>query len=171
MGKVATMKILPAWVWLVGLGLVGSVGAEEAPVAGESEAREEMQASADKGARRNITLGAMFREEFKELEGVQELKSGILYKVEATGTGKTPKLSDWVRVNYAGKHVDGRVFDQSKEEPVRMREGDKWEVVIPSHLGYGAKGTGAGNIGANETLVFTIELVEVEDPMKKAKGK
>ena len=188
MGKVATMKILPAWVWLVGLGLVGSVGAEEeAPAAGESEAREEMQASADKGARRNITLGAMFREEFKELEGVQELKSGILYKVEATGTGKTPKLSDWVRVNYAGKHVDGRVFDQSKEEPVRMRvdrtvpgwqevlprmrEGDKWEVVIPSHLGYGAKGTGAGNIGANETLVFTIELVEVEDPMKKAKGK
>ena len=146
-----------------------------------------MRASADKGARRNITLGAMFREEFKQLEGVQELKSGILYKVEATGTGKTPKLSDWVRVNYAGKHVDGRVFDKSKGEPVRMRvdrtvpgwqevlprmrEGDKWEVVIPSHLGYGAKGTGAGNIGANETLVFTIELVEVEDPLKKAEGK
>ncbi len=187
MGILVTVKILPA-VWLVGLGLVGSVGAEEeAPVAGESEAREEMQASADKGARRNITLGAMFREEFKELEGVQELKSGILYKVEATGTGKTPKLSDWVKVNYAGKHVDGRVFDQSKGEPLRMRvdrtvpgwqevlprmrEGDKWEVVIPSHLGYGAKGTGAGNIGANETLVFTIELVEVEDPAKKAEAK
>jgi FKBP-type peptidyl-prolyl cis-trans isomerase len=52
-----------------------------------------------------------------------------------------------------------------------MREGDKWEVVIPSHLGYGAKGTGAGNIGANETLVFLIELVEVEDPAKKAEAK
>jgi hypothetical protein len=49
--------------------------------------------------------------------------------------------------------------------------GDKWEVVIPSHLGYGAKGTGAGNIGANETLVFTIELVEVEDPAKKTEAK
>ena len=189
LGRVLAVPVLVVvFRRLVGLGLVGSVGAEEeAPVAGESEAREEMQASADKGARRNITLGAMFREEFKELEGVQELKSGILYKVEATGTGKTPKLSDWVRVNYAGKHVDGRVFDQSKEEPVRMRvdrtvpgwqevlprmrEGDKWEVVIPSHLGYGAKGTGAGNIGANETLVFTIELVEVEDPLKKAEGK
>ena len=182
------MKILPAWVWLVGLGLVGSVGAEEeAPAEAEIEAREEMQASADKGARRNITLGAMFREEFKQQEGVQKLKNGILYKIHATGKGKTPKTTDFVKVKYEGRHVDGRVFDQSKGEPIRMRvdrtvpgwqevlprmrEGDKWEVVIPSHLGYGAKGTGAGNIGANETLVFTIELVEVEDPMKKAKGK
>jgi FKBP-type peptidyl-prolyl cis-trans isomerase len=43
--------------------------------------------------------------------------------------------------------------------------------VVPSHLAYGAKGTGAGNIGANETLVFLIELVEVEDPTKKAEIK
>jgi FKBP-type peptidyl-prolyl cis-trans isomerase FklB len=55
-----------------------------------------------------------------------------------------------------------------------MREGDKWEIVIPSHLAYGAKGMkgkGDKSIGANETLVFLIELVEVEDPAKKAEVK
>ncbi len=180
------MKFLPAWAWLVGVGLVSRGGAEEeAPK--EEEVAEGPNLQAESGARKNITLGAMFREEFKQQEGVQELKCGVMYKVEATGKGKTPKLSDWVKVNYTGKHVDGRVFDQSKGEPLRMRvdrtvpgwqevlprmrEGDKWEVVIPSQLGYGAKGTGAGNIGANETLVFTIELVEVEDPSKKAEAK
>ena len=141
-----------------------------------------------KGGRHNITQGAIFTDDFRQQEGVQELKNGILYKIENTGKGKTPKTSDRVKVNYAGKHVDGRVFDQSKEgQPgefkvdrtvagwqdvlPRMREGDKWEVVIPSHLAYGASGTPFGNIGPNETLVFIIELVEVMDPVKKPEVK
>lgn len=141
--------------------------------------------NAEQGGRKNITLGAMFQEEFRQKEGVQELKGGILYKVEANGGGKTPKLSDRVKVRYEGRHVDGRVFDKSKgEEPQEfrvdrtvagwqevlplMREGDKWEVVVPSHLAYGAKGSPYGNIGPNETLVFTIELVDVLDPGEKS---
>ena len=186
------MKNLPVWVWVFGLCLTGMVSAEEgdggAATASEEAVKQKMQDGVETGARRNITLGAMYCEEFKQQEGVQVLKNGILYKVEATGKGKTPKTSDWIKVNYAGKHVDGRVFDKSKEgEPSRlrvdrtvtgwqevlpkMREGDKWEVVIPSHLAYGARGTAAGSIGANETLVFTIDLVEVEDPAKKAEAK
>ena len=43
-----------------------------------------------------------------------------------------------------------------------MKEGAKWEVTIPSDLAYGERGTGHG-IGPNETLVFTIELVKVEE--------
>jgi FKBP-type peptidyl-prolyl cis-trans isomerase FklB len=93
-----------------------------------------------------------------------------------------------VKVNYEGKHVDGNGFDKMEsyrtrvdrtvpgwqEVLPRMREGDKWEIVIPSHLAYGAKGMkgkGDKSIGANETLVFLIELVEVEDPAKKAEVK
>lgn len=141
--------------------------------------------NAEQGGRKNITLGAMFQEEFRQQEGVQELKSGILYKVEANGAGKTPKLSDRVKVRYEGRHVDGRVFDKSKGEEAQefrvdrtvagwqevlplMREGDKWEVVVPSHLAYGAKGSPYGNIGPNETLVFTIELVHVLDLGEKS---
>ena len=140
---------------------------------------------AEQGGRKNITLGAMFQEEFRQQDGVKELKGGLLYKVEVSGSGKTPKLSDRVKVRYEGRHVDGRVFDKSKgEEPQEfrvdrtvagwqevlplMREGDKWEVVVPSHLAYGAKGSPFGNIGPNETLVFTIELVDVMDPGEKS---
>ena len=42
-----------------------------------------------------------------------------------------------------------------------MREGDIWEVVIPSELAYGTQGAG-GSIGPNETLVFEIELISVK---------
>jgi len=146
---------------------------------------EEEAGSTEQGGRKNITMGAMFREEFKQQEGVRELKSGVLYRVEASGSGQTPKLSDRVKVRYEGRHVDGRVFDKSKgEEPQEfrvdrtvagwqevlplMREGDKWMVVIPSHLAYGAKGSPYGNIGPNETLAFTIELVHVMDPGEKS---
>ena len=152
------------------------------PVQAEPETQTGM---AEQGGRKNITLGAMFQEEFRQQEGVKELKNGVLYRVEASGSGKNPKVSDRVKVRYEGRHVDGRVFDKSKgEDPQEfrvdrtvsgwqevlplMREGDKWVVVIPSHLAYGAKGNPVGNIGPNETLAFTIELVRVMDPGEKS---
>ncbi len=167
-------------VWLAGGLMAGAVWAEE-----EMDGAMAAAIHAEQGGRRNITLGAMFQEEFRQQEGVKELKGGLLYKVEAEGTGRTPKLSDRVRVRYEGRHVDGRVFDKSKgEEPQEfrvdrtvagwqevlplMREGDRWEVVVPSHLAYGAKGTPMGNIGANETLIFRIELVDVLEPGEKS---
>jgi len=142
---------------------------------------EDFMSDQEQGGRKNITLGAMFREEIKQQEGVKELKNGILYRAEEAGTGKTPKLSDRVKVWYEGRRVNGDVFDQVKEQETRefrlnrdvvqgwqevvplMREGDKWEVVIPSHLAYGAKGNPSGKIGPNETLIFRIKLVRVVD--------
>ncbi len=41
-----------------------------------------------------------------------------------------------------------------------MKEGDKWQVYIPSELAYGERGAG-DNIAPNETLIFDIELLEV----------
>ena len=165
-------------VWLLlGLGFFAGL-----PVHAETE---NSGGSAEQGGRKNITLGAMFREEFKQQEGVKELKNGILYKSEAVGTGRTPKLSDRVKVRYQGRHVDGRIFDQTGPEETRefrlnrdvisgwqevlplMREGDRWDIVIPSHLAYGAKGHPYGKIESNETLVFTIELVEILEPGTK----
>ena len=170
------MKVL---AWLVGWLITGATWAEELDGAMAAAI------NAEQGGRRNITLGAMFQEEFRQREGVKELRSGVLYRVEAEGTGKTPKLSDRIKVRYEGRHVDGRVFDKSRGEEAQefrvdrtvagwqevlplMREGDKWEVVVPSHLAYGAKGSPFGNIGPNETLVFTIELVDVMEPGEKS---
>jgi FKBP-type peptidyl-prolyl cis-trans isomerase FklB len=42
-----------------------------------------------------------------------------------------------------------------------MKEGDKWELYIPSELAYGDRGAGA-RIPAGAVLIFTLELIEVK---------
>lgn len=44
-----------------------------------------------------------------------------------------------------------------------MKPGSKFEVVIPSDLAYGKQGR-MPNIKANETLLFEIETVGIQDP-------
>ncbi|MDZ7737461.1 MAG: FKBP-type peptidyl-prolyl cis-trans isomerase [Gammaproteobacteria bacterium] len=84
-----------------------------------------------------------------------------------------------VTVHYRGTDIDGEQFDSSYDrgEPATfqlnkvikgwqeilpmMQEGGTWHVVIPPELAYGERGAGAA-IGPNETLVFDIELIEIE---------
>ena len=42
-----------------------------------------------------------------------------------------------------------------------MKEGAKWQLVIPSELAYGERGAGR-NIGPGETLIFEVELISIE---------
>ena len=110
--------------------------------------------------------------------GFKTTESGLQYKVITEGTGKSPKATDVVKVDYEGKLIDGTVFDSSYErgEPVEfplnqviagwteglqlMKEGGKYEFVIPSELAYGE--TGNQGIDPNSTLLFTVELKEVK---------
>lgn len=109
--------------------------------------------------------------------GVQVTKSGLQYRVIEPGTGKSPTKSDTVSVHYKGKLIDGTQFDSSYDrgQPASfgvtqvipgwteglqlMKEGAKYEFVIPSSLGYGTLGT--GTIPAGATLIFEVELLKV----------
>jgi peptidylprolyl isomerase len=42
-----------------------------------------------------------------------------------------------------------------------MQEGEKAELVIPQHLGYGEQGA-PGAIPPLQTLVFEVELIKVQ---------
>ena len=42
-----------------------------------------------------------------------------------------------------------------------MVEGDKWEMYIPSELGYGERGS-PPNIGGGDVLVFTMEILKIQ---------
>lgn len=119
-----------------------------------------------------------FFEENKTKEGVVETASGLQYKIIEEGEGESPKATDQVMAHYQGKLLDGTEFDSSYErgEPLKipvggviqgwqealqlMKPGSKWELYIPSNLGYGQRGSGP-KIGPNEPLVFQIELIEV----------
>lgn len=111
-------------------------------------------------------------------EGVQTTESGLQYKVIEEGSGESPAETDQVQVNYEGKLLDGTVFDSSyeRQKPTTfgvnqvisgwteglqlMKEGAKYEFYIPADLAYGQRGSGP-KIGPGETLIFTVELLDV----------
>lgn len=130
-------------------------------------------------AKESLRVGQAFLAENRSKSGVVETTSGLQYQILQEGTGKLPRETDTVVVNYRGTLINGTEFDSSyrRGEPVSfpvnavipgwqevlqlMKEGAKWKVVIPPNLAYGERGAGA-NIGPNETLVFEIELLKVE---------
>jgi len=135
---------------------------------------EQMQKKGDAAVEKGLAYLAA-----KEKEaGVKKTASGLLYRVITEGKGKTPKASNVVKVHYEGKLVGGKVFDSSYErgQPVEfevngvipgwteglqlMKEGGKYELFIPSGLAYGPRGAGQ-DIGPNEALTFTVELIQV----------
>ncbi len=134
-------------------------------------------------AEKNAMRGAAYREENKTMPGVKTLESGLQIKVLASGdaNGPTPTPGQIVCVHYRGTSITGEEFDSSYsrdlptafpsnrvipgwvEALALMRTGDKWKLVIPSNLAYGANGTSDGAIGPNDTLVFEVELLKIMD--------
>lgn len=117
-------------------------------------------------------------EEKSQEEGVKALPKGIYYKVLAEGKndGVHPSPRSIVTAHYTGRIIDGKQFDSSRGgAPLAVRlcdliEGwiiamqhmcvaDKWEVYIPSDMGYG-KFSQPG-IPGGSTLIFEIELLGI----------
>lgn len=144
----------------------------------QKEQEEQFVKDMENKATENKTAGTAYLAENAKKEGVKQTESGLQYKVLKEGTGKSPKETDVVEVNYEGKLIDGTVFDSSYErgEPIEfplnqviagwteglqlMKEGGKYEFYIPSDIAYGE----AGNAGIepNSTLIFTVELLSVK---------
>ena len=114
----------------------------------------------------------------KAKDGVTTTASGLQYRVIKAGAGASPTANDVVNVTYKGWLIDGTVFDETPpgqtatfpagalipgwvEALQLMKEGDEWEIVLPSDLGYGAQGAG-GVIPPNQTLVFNMALLGVQ---------
>jgi FKBP-type peptidyl-prolyl cis-trans isomerase len=111
-------------------------------------------------------------------KGTVTRPSGLQYRIVQNGSGPHPTLNDTVEVYYTGKLINGEVFDGTedgfprrflakqlipgwKEALLIMREGDHWQLVIPSTLGYGTSGSADGSIPPGQTLVFDLQLLSV----------
>ena len=140
------------------------------------------KAEAPKAASYDLTdaSNAKFLTDNEKKPGVHKTADGLQYRVIKAGTGKTPQRpDDMVTVRYKGSLISGKVFDETKGDQTAqfpagnliagwvealsmMKEGDEWELVIPSELGYGPDGAGDGAIPGDQTLVFDMTLVKVD---------
>ncbi len=173
-GRIAAVSVLA----LTGVALTGCVfslggGDKEKPKVRVADACPER----DKANWAKMTA---YLEGNKQLENVKVTESGLQYRVVAQGKGtRKPTWASTVQVRYKGQLIDGTTFDETKpsEPPAEfeaggvikgwqealtmMKEGDKWNVVIPSDLAYGCKGKGE-RIKPDQVLVFDIELLKIK---------
>jgi FKBP-type peptidyl-prolyl cis-trans isomerase len=112
--------------------------------------------------------------------GAVRTADGLEYRIIQHGNGARPAATDLVDVYYRGTLINGKLFDQTKpgvpaqfpvngvipgwtEALLLMREGDRWELVIPADLAYGSSGAGDA-VPPDQTLVFEVSLVKVTHP-------
>jgi len=138
-------------------------------------------------------FGVKFLEENAKKEGVISLPSGLQYKVLRAGDGDShPTADSSCSCHYEGRTAQeftkapkGKTFDSSyargsptsfapnqvikgwTEAMQLMVEGDKWEMYIPSELGYGDGGSGA-KIKGGDVLIFRMEILKINGETKPA---
>ncbi len=109
------------------------------------------------------------------------MENGLIIETLIEGEEPTAEQYSIVTVNYTGSLENGTVFDSSLDpgrEPFRftlgagqviagwdqgvlgMKTGEKRKLTIPPELGYGNQDMGV--IPPNSTLIFEIDLLEVE---------
>jgi FKBP-type peptidyl-prolyl cis-trans isomerase FklB len=155
----------------------------------QQESKTKYEQKQRESADKNKKDGAAFLAENKKKPGIKthevKLADGttaeMQYKVITEGTGAMPKDNDTVTVNFRGTLINGKEFVNSAKQgqPAKiplnrdnlrgraealqmMKAGSKWELYIPSALGYGD----AGNQGIEpgSTLVFEVELLGADAP-------
>src|SRR6516165_11278718 len=117
---------------------------------------------------------------------VIEMPNGLKYTDDKTGDGAAATAGNKVSVHYTGwlynNGVKGAKFDSSVDrgQPFQftlgahqviagwdegvagMKVGGKRTLIIPPELGYGARGAGGGAIPPNATLIFDVDLLQVQ---------
>lgn len=117
----------------------------------------------------------------KNFPDAKKTSTGIRYIIQNPGTGEVVRPGDMVSLIYAGRFLNGTIFDQNtnREHPFsfrvgrnqvidgwdqfmqQMRKGERCIVIIPPELGYGMRGS-PPRIPRDSTLVFLIELLDIK---------
>lgn len=135
-----------------------------------------------------ISSAAILAQDAAKADECVVAPNGLKYCETVVGAGPEPVPGSIIRAHYTGRLAsNGVVFDSSYErgrplqfkigagEVIRgwdlgilgskaegippMKEGGKRKLLIPSQLGYGARGAGGGVIPPNADLEFDVELL------------
>ncbi len=110
---------------------------------------------------------------------VSPTSSGLYYIEVEEGRGIETKKNEYVSVHYTGTLLNGEKFDSSfdRGKPFKfilgagqviagwdegisyMKKGEKAQLIIPSSLAYGSKGS--YSIPPYSTLIFDVEIINV----------
>jgi peptidylprolyl isomerase len=140
------------------------------------------------GAVTAVACIAVYAQNSKHTKGhrmtKQTMTSGLQYESFHAASGAQPQKGQRVTVHYTGwlndNGMPGKKFDSSvdrgmpftftigvgqviagwDEGVALMHVGEKARLIIPAHLGYGARGAG-GVIPPNATLIFDVELLSI----------
>jgi len=114
---------------------------------------------------------------YLEDHGIQDTVrhcSGMFYKIDTAGTGKTASICSTITIKYTGMLKDSTVFDQSNSLTYLLKqfitgfkigiplikEGGTIHLYIPPTLAYGSQAV--GNIPSNSMLIFEVKLLSVQ---------
>jgi FKBP-type peptidyl-prolyl cis-trans isomerase len=142
--------------------------------------RQAQQAEMAQAAEANKAKAKEFFTLLATQQGVLKDPSGFYYEILQKGEGKSPKMSDTVKLHYHGTLIDGTVFDSSVDrgQPAsfpmsgvikgfsggltKTQIGGKVRIYIPSELGYGDNPRPGGKIKPGDALIFECELLEIQ---------
>lgn len=110
---------------------------------------------------------------------MRQTETGLNYLIIKEGNGKQPVFESEVQLDYRLDLLDGTPCYSSdstgslhfklgqsnepsglQEGVLKLREGAKAIIIVPSYLAYGLTGDGQC-IGGKQTLVYTVELLKV----------
>jgi FKBP-type peptidyl-prolyl cis-trans isomerase FkpA len=147
-------------------------------------AEANMARDADLFKQQNAILENYFKA--NKITNIIKAPQGTFIQILKKGVGKNATPLDKVKVNYTGKTFAGKMFDSNtnpqfghvtplevdlsqkgkvivgwEEGLTYLNKGCKAKLYVPSPIGFGATGTGDGNIEPNEILIFDVDIVEI----------
>lgn len=181
--NVKTFALKPEELSIVTAGLADAANGAKPQVEIETygpKVNELAEKRAASGADEAKKKGQEFADTVAKEKDAAKTPSGIVIRTITAGAGASPTAADMVKVHYEGKLVDGTVFDSSlggepAEFPLngvvpcwtealqKMKKGEKSQIVCPSAVAYGDRGS-PPTIPPGATLSFEVELLDIRKP-------
>jgi FKBP-type peptidyl-prolyl cis-trans isomerase len=140
---------------------------------------EQAKAEFERVSGENKTKSDQFLAQNRGKQGIQNLASGIQYRVIEQGTGPQPNASSTVKIHFRGSLSTGQEFASTYtgNEPVSMKiaeaplpglreilpmmkVGSRWEVFLPPDMGYGD--SPRSPVGPGQAVIFDVKLQSID---------
>lgn len=145
----------------------------------ESKAREEARIAASPEAKANVEAGEAFiAAAIKANPDIKTGDSGVAYLIEKTGDGAPVEGAKRLKLKYTESKIDGSEIVKTADsgrttylnnvtpgfaEGLKMlSKGGKAKFYVPGAMAYDVNGIASRNVGPNETIIYEVEVLEVE---------